>query len=92
MAFKNYSSKANKSDELKYEVIEKFGVLDSDSKMPKELRLIKWGDNDPKYDIRGWGVNDDGTERMTKGITSDAEELYSLFTILEEMNDKEEDC
>lgn len=89
MAFKNYSSK-EKKEELNYKVIKKFGVLDSDSKMPKELRLISWGDNDPKYDIRGWSVNEDGTERMTKGITFDAEELQSLYEILKEMDKEEE--
>lgn len=88
MAFKNYGTKKN--EELKYEVLEKFGVLDSDSKMPKELRLIKWGDNAPKYDIRSWGVNEDGTEKMGKGITMDAEELQSLFDILTQMNEEEE--
>lgn len=91
MAFKNYSTKEKKKDELTYNVIEKFGVLDSDSKMPKELRLIAWGDGDPKYDIRGWSLNEDGTERMTKGITFDAEELYSLYEILKEMDEEEEE-
>lgn len=90
MAFKNYSTK-EKKDELSYEVIEKFGVLDSDSKMPKELRLISWNGGDPKYDIRGWSVNEDGTERMTKGITLDAEELQSLYEILKEMDEESED-
>lgn len=89
MAFKNYSSK-EKKDELSYKVIEKFGQLDSDSKMPKELRLISWNGGDPKYDIRGWSVNEDGTERMTKGITFDAEELQSLYEILKEMDKEEE--
>lgn len=89
MAFKSYSSK-EKKDELSYKVLKKFGVLDSDSKMPKELRLIAWGENEPKYDIRGWSVNEDGTERMTKGITFDAEELQSLYEILKQMDEEEE--
>lgn len=88
MAFKNYSTKEKK--ELKYEVIEKFGTLDSDSKMPKELRLISWNNGSPKYDIRGWGIDEDGNETMTKGIALDAEELQSLFDILMEMNDESE--
>ena len=90
MAFKSYSSK-QKKEELSYEVVERFGVLDSDSKMPKELRLIKWGSNEPKYDIRGWSLNEDGTEKMTKGITLDSEELQSLFEILKKMDESEED-
>ena len=89
MAFKSYSTKEKK--ELKYEVIEKFGELDSDSTYVKELRLISWNSKDPVYDLRGWKTNEDGTESMTKGITLDAEELQSLFDILTEMNDESED-
>ena len=89
MAFKNYSTK-EKKDELNYKVIEKFGILDSDSRMPKELRLISWNDGDPKYDLRPWGVNEDGTEKCGKGITLDAEELQSLYEILKEMDESEE--
>ena len=89
MAFKNYSTK-KKKEELNYKVIEKFGVLDSDSKMPKELRLVSWNDGDPKYDLRPWGVNEDGTEKCGKGITLDAEELQSLYEILKEMDEEEE--
>lgn len=88
MAFKSYSSK-EKKDELNYKVIEKFGVLDSDSKMPKELRLIAWGENEPKYDLRPWGVNEDGSEKCGKGITLDAEELQSLYEILKRMDEEE---
>lgn len=90
MAFKNYSTK-EKKEELNYEIIEKFGVLDSDSKMPKELRLISWNNGDPKYDLRPWGVNEDGTEKCDKGITLDAEELQSLYEILKEMDETEEE-
>lgn len=87
MAIKSYGTKEKK--ELKYEVIEKIGTLDSDSKMPKELRVISWNGGTPKYDIRGWGVNENGEETMTKGITFDAEELQSLYNILAEMNEEE---
>ena len=88
MGFKSYGA-SKKKDELSYEVIEKFGVLDSDSTMPKELRLISWNGGTPKYDLRPWGMNEDGTEKCGKGITLDAEELQSLFDILTEMNDDE---
>ena len=75
---------------MKYEVIERFGTLDSDSNMPKELRLVSWNGASPKYDIRGWGTDENGNETMTKGITLDAEELQSLFDILTEMNNEDE--
>ena len=41
----------------------------------KELNLMKWGSNEPKYDLRGW--NDDHTE-MTKGVTFTVDELDFL--------------
>lgn len=88
MAFKSYGSK--KESEIKYEVLEKFGVLDSDSKMQKELRLISWNGATPVYDLRGWSMNEDGTEKMTKGITMTGEELQSLFEILKKMDEEEE--
>ena len=87
MAFKSYETK--KKDELKYEIIEKLGVLDTDSEYQKELRVVKWGDT-IKYDIRPWKKNEDGTETPLKGITFDSEELYSLYEILQEMNEDNE--
>lgn len=90
MGFKNYgTSKENKG--LKYEVLKVFGKLDSDSKMSKELRLISWNGKDPKYDLRGWGTDENGNETMTKGITLDAEELQSLFNILTKMNEESDE-
>jgi hypothetical protein len=89
MAFKSYGSK--KKDELKYEVIEKIAVLDSDSPSPKELRVVAWGNNEPKYDIRNWKKNEDGTETPLKGLTFDNEELQSLYEILQEMNEDNEE-
>ena len=66
------------------EVVKKIGTLDSDSSMPKELRLISWNGAKPKYDLRGWN-----NEKMTKGVTLDEEELRSLFEILREMYEEE---
>ena len=88
MGFKNYSANENKV--LKYEVLKVFGTLNSDSKMPKELRLISWNGKEPKYDLRGWGTDEYENETMTKGITLDGKELQSLFDILTEMNEEDE--
>lgn len=89
MAFKNYGTK-KKDNEIKYEVLKVFGTLDSDSKMPKQLRLISWNGKAPVYDLRGWGTDDEGNITMTKGVTMDGEELQSLFNILTEMNEEDE--
>lgn len=71
-----------KNSTISYEVKEKLGALDSDSTMPKELRIISWNGGEEKYDIRGWKTDKDGNEKMTKGICLDREELYSLYEIL----------
>lgn len=69
--------------ELKFEVIEKLGVLsESDKGWKKELNLVKWNDFAPKYDLRDW--NEDHT-RMGKGVTLTKEELSNLKDILEKV-------
>lgn len=90
MAFKDYGVKSNKK-EIKYEVIDKLGVLDSDSPNPKELRVVRWNNGDAKFDLRNWKQNEDGTETPLKGIVLDQEELYSLYEILQEMNEDDDE-
>lgn len=69
--------------ELKFEIIEKLGVLsETDKGWKKELNLVKWNDYAPKYDLRDW--SDDHT-RMGKGLTLTNDELAKLKEILEKM-------
>lgn len=76
---------------FKYDVVKKLGTLDSDSDAPKELRLISWNGSKPKYDLRGWWIDEEsGEEKMTKGITLDKEELISLYEILKKEIESEE--
>ena len=89
MSFKDYRT-SKKKDELNYEVHKVFGVLDSDSATPKELRLVSWNNGNIKYDLRPWKQNEDGTETPLKGLTFDQEELYSLYELLQEMTDEDE--
>jgi hypothetical protein len=66
--------------EIKYEVINKIGVLSkSASGWAKELNLISWNDRDAKYDIRDWSA--DGG-KMGKGVTLSREELLALKELL----------
>ena len=64
MGFKNYSN----GNEPTYKVLKVFGQLDSDSSKPKELRLIQWGKNAPKYDLRGWGTDENGNVLWARRI------------------------
>lgn len=41
----------------------------------KELNLVKWGDNPPKYDLRSW---DKDRSKMGKGLTFTKDELDLL--------------
>ncbi|MEE1354442.1 MAG: PC4/YdbC family ssDNA-binding protein [Absicoccus porci] len=71
--------------EFKYEIIKNAGVLSKSSKdWRKELNLIRWGDNEPKYDIRDWS-GDHGY--MGKGVTFTITELRNLKRILNRMED-----
>lgn len=70
--------------DIKYEIVEKIGVLSqSSSGWGKELNLISWNDRDPKYDLRDW--SGDG-EKMGKGVTMTREELSALRDILNGMD------
>lgn len=70
--------------DIKYEVIESFGVLSESTKgWTKELRSISWNNREPKYDIREWAPDD---EMMGKGITLSKEDLKKLKEILNRMD------
>lgn len=68
-------------EELKYEIIESFGVLSTTpSGWTKELNLISWNGAEPKYDVRQWAPDH---AKMGKGVSlsrEEAEELKNLLT------------
>ena len=66
--------------EIKYEIIKTVGVLSkSASGWAKEVNLVSWNDREPKYDIRDWSADH---EKMGKGVTLSAEELFALRELL----------
>ena len=68
---------------IKFEIIEQIGNLSESGKgWTKELNLISWNDNAPKYDLRDWSP---GHEKMGKGITLSTEDLKKLRDILNEI-------
>lgn len=69
---------------ISYEILETIGEISSGAKgWAKELNLISWNNNSPKFDLRDWGPEH---EKMGKGITLTNEELRALRDILNEMN------
>jgi len=77
-----------KTDEVKYEVIERCGIVaERSGGYNLELRYMKWGDGEERYDLRPWKVKDDGTEVCGKGITLSGEELEALGNLIKGMED-----
>lgn len=68
-----------KKDDFSFEILDHIKVLSKNEKgWSKELNLIKWGDNAPKYDIRDW--NEDHT-KMGEGITLTKDEVKALIEV-----------
>lgn len=69
--------------EIKYEIVEKIGVISKNDKgWKKELNLVSWNDREPKYDLRDWSEDH---EKMGKGITLTKEEIEELKQLLKEV-------
>ena len=69
--------------EFTYEITERIAVLSTNARgWERQLNLVSWNGNAPKYDIRDWSP--DGTRRG-KGISLSEEELKTLKGILDEM-------
>lgn len=77
MAFKKTNTKAT---EVKFEVIEDYGVVGMRGDYELKLQYISWNDGDPKYDLRPWK---DG--KCQKGITLSGDELEGLYNILQKI-------
>lgn len=71
---------ARDKEPLSYEIIKDYGGF-GDGTWQKHLTLIKWGNNEPKYDVRPW--NEDMT-KMGKGITFDSSDLFDLLSLIED--------
>ena len=70
--------------DFNYEIIKECGVLSENTKgWQTELNIVKWGENDPKFDIRAWSPNH---TKMGKGISLTANELSVLRDLLNEMD------
>ena len=70
--------------EIKFDILEKLGVIGESSKgWTREVNIVSWNNRKGKVDIRDW---DENHEKMGKGITLSKEELKALKEILEEID------
>ena len=58
-----------------FDIIEDLGSIGSNG---KSLKIIKWGNNQPKYDFRSWRRDEAGNLLPGKGITFTKEEAKEL--------------
>lgn len=69
--------------DIKYEIIQSIACLSEEkSGWTKELNLVSWNGNGPKYDIRSWSADH---TKMGKGVTLTREELVQLASVLQEL-------
>lgn len=66
---------------IKFEIVKEIAVLSESKNWTKELNIVKWEDNPPKYDIRNWSENH---EKPGKGITLSKEEMEILISSMSE--------
>ena len=71
--------------EFTYQLEKHIATLYDDGKLSTELNVIRFGTNEPKYDLRRWRKLHSGEKRMQKGVTMDAEELKKLRDALNDL-------
>lgn len=65
--------------EIKFEIVKELGVISEGARgWARELNLVSWNDNPPKFDIRDWSPDH---SRMSKGISMTEEEMTKLVEL-----------
>ena len=79
--YNNYSNgNGRQGGEIEFRIIEHIGVIETQKNgWNKELNIVAWNGNGPKFDIREW---DPDHERMSKGITLTDKETERLGILL----------
>ncbi len=73
--------------EIKFEIVKELGVIaESTRGWTKELNLVSWNDNPPKYDIRDWSPDH---SRMSKGISMTEEEMQKLVELFNSRDEED---
>ena len=73
-------SKRPKAEEVKYEIVKELVSVEVSKNWDIVMALVKWGDKEPKYEIRRW--KKDGT--AGKGVTFTKDQLKEFVKIIKE--------
>lgn len=79
--YNNYRNYQNQNNEkIEFKLVEQLGVLETHkSGWAREVNIVAWNGNQPKFDIRDW---DPEHQRMSRGITLYENEAIRLTKIL----------
>lgn len=73
--------------DITFEIVKELGVISETSKgWTRELNLVSWNDNEPKFDIRDWSPDH---TRMSKGVTFTEEEMEKLVELFQTRNEED---
>lgn len=73
-----------RNNEIRFEIVEHIAVLaEHATGWKKELNMVAWNDNPPKYDIRDW---DPEHEHMSRGITLHPDEMQRIVEAVKDRN------
>lgn len=65
------------NNEITFEITEKIGVLENyTTGWNKEINMVSWNGNPPKYDIRDWSPDH---SHMSRGITLTEDQMGRLI-------------
>lgn len=74
------------ANKVSFEIIEEVIILSENNKgWRKELNLVSWNGNPPKFDLRAWSPDH---EKMGKGITLSNDEMKKLEDFFVHLADK----
>lgn len=78
---RSYRSASSKGGPLEFQIIRPLGVLqeNTNSNWSRELNIVSWNNNAPKYDLRDWSP---AHNKMSKGISLSLDEMVRLYEIL----------
>ena len=69
--------------QFRYAIVRNYGVLSvSESGWTKELNLVSFNDQLPKYDIREWSPD---RSKMSRGLRFEKDELLKLNELISEL-------
>lgn len=70
--------------DFKYLIVQNYGVLSvSENGWTKELNLVSFNNQEPKYDIREWSPD---RLKMSKGLRFEKAELLKLTELINELD------